>query len=80
METSKNHLIRNFLRKGRLRVKIKIINSSDQDLNMAFLRNEFSKTFKEIFYDDVTYNNYIYIQYIIYNSYHMRHIYDQTET
>ena len=37
---------------------------------MAFLRNEFSKTLKDIFYDDVTYKN---------NSYHMSHIYDQTE-
>ena len=51
-------------------VKIEIISTSDQNLNMAFLRNEFSKTFKDIFHDDVTYRI---------NSYHMSLIYDLTE-
>ena len=38
LETSKNHLIRNFLRNGRLRVKIILIENSEDRNGRSFLR------------------------------------------
>ena len=38
-------------------IEIEVISASDQISNTPFLRNEVSKIFEEIFYDDVIYRN-----------------------
>ena len=41
-------------------VKIAIINASDQNSNQQFLRNDFTKIFEDLFYDNIIkrYNSY----------------------
>ena len=38
-------------------IEIEVISASDRISNTPFLRNEVSKIFEEIFYDDVIYRN-----------------------